>query len=98
MSLTKRETKTIITARFGMLECGRNYKGTMNEICNNCNTVDNEEHRLNECVNYQSTNYANDSEYVPFSHIYSNDPTVLKSIMNRISTVWNLKTGHGTMH
>ena len=28
MSLTKHETKALIIARFGMLECGRNYKGS----------------------------------------------------------------------
>ena len=44
MSLTKRETKMLIIARFGMLECGKNFKGTMNEICLNCNTRDTEEH------------------------------------------------------
>ena len=37
---SKQETKTIIIARFGMLECGKNYKGTMNEICRQCDVTD----------------------------------------------------------
>ena len=50
---TKHETKTIIIARFGMLECGRNYKGSMSEICNECNDLDDENHRLNFCAKFK---------------------------------------------
>ena len=98
MSLTKRETKMLIIARFGMLECGKNFKGTMGEICLNCNTRDTEEHRLNECSNYLNVNYVDHDENIPFSSIYSEDLTILKPIMKRIGTVWNLKTGNGSMN
>ena len=98
MSLTKRETKILIIARFNMLECGNNFKGTMNELCLNCNTKDTEEHRLNECLNYRNINYVDHDETIPFSSIYSEDLTILKSIMERIGTVWNLKTGLGSMN
>ena len=47
---TKHEAKTIVIARYGMLQCGKNYKGTMNEICNECDILDDEDHRLNCCV------------------------------------------------
>ena len=43
---TKTQAKTIILARNGMLQCGKNFKGTMNEICS---VIDDEEHRLNTC-------------------------------------------------
>ena len=88
----------LIIARFGMLECGKNFKGTMNEICLNCNTRDTEEHRLNECSNYLNVNYVDHDENIPFSSIYSEDLTILKPIMKRIGTVWNLKTGNGSMN
>ena len=33
---TKNESKLFIMSRFGMLECGKNMKGTINEICTIC--------------------------------------------------------------
>ena len=43
LQCTKQETKTIITARFGMLQCGCNFKGSNNITCNKCGVVDDEE-------------------------------------------------------
>ena len=37
---TKHATKTLVIARFGMLECGRNFKSSMQEVCRMCNTID----------------------------------------------------------
>ena len=81
-----------------MLVCGKNFRGTINNMCPICNTIDNEEHRLNECVNYQSVNYSNSDEKIPFETIYSDDPVVLKTIFERINKVWNVKTGRGAMN
>ena len=39
---TKIETKTIILGRFGMLECGKNFKGTISANCTVCDTFDDE--------------------------------------------------------
>ena len=98
MSLTKDETKTLIIARFGMLECGKNYKGTLNESCLTCNVEDNEEHRLNGCLKFREINYVDCDERIPLRNIYSDDLNVLKLIMKRINTTWNLKIGHGSMN
>ena len=46
---SKTETRTIIMARYGVLECGKNYKGTMRETCDSCNSIDDENHRINFC-------------------------------------------------
>ena len=100
MHLTKQETKTLITARYSMLECGKNYKGTMQELCNQCNNIDDEEHRLNYCSRFNDSNfyYDNQNEKIEFNTIFSNDLNALRIIIDRISRVWNVKTGHGTMH
>ena len=42
----KQKTRTIFLAQNGMLECGRNFKGTIPEICPDCNETDDEQHRL----------------------------------------------------
>ena len=91
---TKNETKTCIIARYGMLECGVNYKGTMKPTCDTCNTIDNEEHRMNDCIKWKS----NDTNgKVTFNDIYSNDINIVRSVITRIETVWNTKNAHGTM-
>ena len=98
LSLTKKETKTLIIARYGMLECGRNFQGTSSKECTSCKIPDDEEHRLNICPKYAHINHCNSSDKVPFDSIYSHDPCVLQTIIERISSVWNVKVGHGTMN
>ena len=95
---TKNECKTIIIARYGMLECGTNYKGTLNSQCTTCNTIDNEEHRLNECIRFKEKNFHGTNDKIPFSTIYSDNIEELRALMSRISQVWNVRTGHGTMN
>ena len=53
MRMTKLEAKTVITARYGMLECGKNHKGTLSLMCTTCNIIDDENHRLNVCPKWQ---------------------------------------------
>ena len=97
-SLTRQETKTLIIARFHMLECGINFKGTLSSICNQCCTKDDENHRLNHCKRYQSINFYNETRKVDFTDVYSQDIDVLKQIIRNIEKVWNTKTSNGTMN
>ena len=97
-SCTKQETKTLIIARFGMLECGYNFKAGMSEECNQCSVLDNEDHRLNYCVKFKGFNYCNSSEKVNFEDIYSNDMPTLRKTIPLIERVWNTKCAHGTMN
>ena len=94
---TKNECKVIIIARYGMLECGINYKGTLSTQCIACNTTDNEEHRLNSCIRYEAVNFYHSDDKIPFDTIYTTNIDQLKEIISRISQVWNVKTGHGTI-
>ena len=79
-----------------MLECGINYKGTLKPTCETCNTSDDEEHRMNDCIKWKCTD-TNGNEKVSFKDIYSNDINTIRSIMAKIETVWNTKNAHGTM-
>ena len=94
---TKNESKLLIMAKFGMLECGKNYKGTIKEICTTCNVSDDEEHRMNYCIKYKETNYHNDNEKIPFKTIFSSDISIVKNIFPMIERVWSVKMGHGSM-
>ena len=95
---TKQETKTMISARFGMLECGQNFKGTLSLLCNQCNCIDNEEHRLNFCVKWRDVNLYDNVEKVDMNTIYSNDINELRPVISKIELVWNTRTAHGTMN
>ena len=98
LSLTKKECKALIIARYGMLECGKNFRGTLTERCITCNTIDNEEHRLNECTKYSHNNYVDTNEKIPFKTIYTTNVESIRTLIHRIDTVWNVSSGHGTMH
>ena len=81
-------------ARYGMLECGKNYKGSKSEVCDHCNILDDGCHRLNYCKKYEETNNFSKTEKVDFSLIYSTDMAILKPIITEIARVWNAQ---GTM-
>ena len=96
-NLTKQETKTAIISRYGMLECGANFQNSNNIMCPSCNTRDNEDHRLNHCIRFRTTNNFDQSEKVLFKDIYSTDTGVLKRVIRKIEMVWNTRNAHGNM-
>ncbi len=98
LELSRHETKTLIIARYGMLECGKNYKGTNAENCNQCNVYDDENHRLNNCQKYREINFYETDTKVDFNLIHSNDTTVLRNIISNLECVWSTRNGHGTMN
>ena len=82
-------------ARYGMLECGRNRGGSTKKICESCNVIDDEEHRLNVCTKW--VNHKDELDKISFEQIISNDLDSLKEILQRIATIWNTKNGRGSM-
>ena len=82
--LSKQETKALIIARYGMLECGKNFKGTMSHMCDTCNVVDDEEHRLNRCTKFSNLNFCNEPVHISFDTLFSNDIGTIKMTINRI--------------
>ena len=78
-----------------MLECGKNFKGSMRETCNVCNEYDDENHRLNFCKRFNDINLSNSDRKVNFKDVYSTDIEVIKRVITQIEKVWNVKTAHG---
>ena len=95
--LNRHEAKVLILARFHMLECGKNFKGTLPEICPMCHVTDNEQHRLNYCIRFKNTNLCNHVNKLNFDDVYQSDLTIVKNAIQHIEKVWNLKTGQGCM-
>ena len=97
LHMTKHETKTIIIGRYGMLECGKNFKGTLKPHCEKCNLEDDENHRLNYCYIWQERNLYHSEEKINFDLIYSRDIDTLRLLVSKINMVWNTQNAHGTM-
>ena len=97
LKMTKLEAKTVMIARYGMLECGKNYKGTMSQNCIICNCIDDENHRLNDCPKWKDRNQHDSGNKIDFSQIFSNDIGTLHELIPHIQNVWNVKNAHGTM-
>lgn len=81
-----------------MLECGKNFKGTMKPVCDTCEVVDNEYHRLNDCPKWSSTNLYNETEKIDFNMVYSSEVETIRSIITNVKHVWNTKCANGTMN
>ena len=97
ITTNKLQARTIIIARNGMLECGKNFKGTLNETCLTCNKTDNEQHRLTECAKWTNESNQETAEGIVFNDIYSQDDQTLKRIIIQIQNLWELRYGNGKM-
>ena len=97
VSSSKVNTKTIILARCGMLECGKNFKGSIPEICRECGEWDDESHRLNRCSMWKHLNFSETEKKIDFGRIYSNDVNVLIPVIRNIQRVWELHFGNGSI-
>ena len=93
----KQRTRTIMLARHGMLECGFNYKGTIPEKCRTCNTIDDENHRLNDCPEWQERNNFREQTKCQFDNIFSDSQSTLDEICTKIENVWELRYAYGRM-
>ena len=98
MNLSKSETRTLMIARYGMLECGKNMGGSIKRTCDTCNCLDDEDHRMNSCPKWGNNSDDMNQHRIPFEQVHSSDLTVLNNILPRIEEVWNTKNGHGTMN
>ena len=94
---SKQQTKTIILSRSRMLTCGRNFKATMNHICPECNKIDDENHRLNECSLWINTNFRDIVIKPNFDDIFSENNDTINEITEKIERVWELKYANGRM-
>ena len=87
------EVKALILSRFRMLECGKNFRGKYPETCSECDVLDDEDHRLNNCSRFKMTNLCNSIEKVVFSDVFSEDVETVKATLKAIMKVWNVRNG-----
>ena len=69
----------------------------MKETCDLCNCIDDEHHRLNDCIRWRQTKNYDKHEKTDFKDVFSDDVNRLKHIVCEIKKVWNTQNAHGTM-
>ena len=71
-------------------------KGTIPILCPECNTLDDESHRLNYCTKWADLNNVG-RDKTNFNDIYSEDEEALNTVLNGIENLWELKFANGRM-
>ena len=98
MAMTRIETKAILMARAGMLECANNYKNKyMKSKCTKCKVKDDETHRINDCILYRNTNNYDNNNKFDYNLVYSENPEDMKKAAKKILGIWDLANGKNSM-
>ena len=91
-------TRAMIMGRYGMLNCKANFScGSKNKECNMCGVLDDENHRINNCIKYEETNLYKQGEKIDFSQIYSNNLANVIKVVEVILKLWDLGYGKNMM-
>ena len=90
----KQRARSIFLAQNHMLECGANMKGTISEMCRDCQIRDDESHRMNHCKKYAREN---DDGIYAFDDIYNDDVEIVNKIVDEIEKVWETRYANGRM-
>ena len=55
--MNKLQARVQLTAMFGMLDCAKNVRcGNKGTDCRECNVLDDENHRVNDCGKFKESN------------------------------------------
>ena len=94
----KMEAKALIMSRFAMLDCANNYETKYKgKNCQICKCLDDECHRINDCMKFKDVNMFDKSERVDFGKVFESDPETLTSIARTVLSIWDIENGRNTM-
>ena len=86
--------RAMIMGKYGMLKCRANFSmGLGQKNCETCGTVDDESHRINDCVLYRDINLYDKSEKVNFEDIYCDNMLTALKVVEHIMRMWDLGCG-----
>ena len=81
-----------------MLQCAANFSmGYATKECRVCGVTDNEDHRINHCVQWCDVNLSGAVEKMNFMDIYSEDRVKSLKVIGRVLMMWNLGNGKNVM-
>ena len=94
VSLDKLKAKAIVMARYGMLDCGTNYRMKYGQTkCKECKMEDDEQHRINDCTKYRDINNCDNPVKFHFGGVYANDRDTVNQSAEGILKIWDLENG-----
>ena len=97
-SKNKLHARVQLMSMFGMLDCAKNFKsGNGGNGCRTCGVVDDENHRINQCVRFRHFNLYQSPVKYDFCTIYSEDEDAVVRTIDVIMHVWNLENGRNEM-
>ena len=70
---------------------------TLSETCNQCNCIDDENHRINYYPKWNVVNMYDSRNKIAYDDIYSNDIDKIRHVTACIEKIWNTRTAQGTM-
>ena len=81
-----------------MSQCASNFSVKyVGKLCNKCGKVDDESHRINNCRNFESRNFCDNSEKINYDDIYSCDKSKCLKVLYVILSMWDLENGKNEM-
>ena len=66
-------------------------------ICDICDVLDDESHRINTCRKGEGLNRSNSDEKIVYDDIYSGDHEKCLAVIRAILALWNLQNGKNEM-
>ena len=95
---SKLEVRALMMARYGMLDCRNNYERKYKtKLCPECKVLDNEGHRINDCIVWKRTNLYSSETKVDFEGVHSSDPETLSLMAMVIIELWDIANGKNEM-
>ena len=71
--------------------------GKNSNHCNLCKVVDDENHRINYCLEFKDRNLFDSPLKIDFDSIYSDDDEAVGIIIEVVNELWDLKNGGNQM-
>ena len=90
--------RALIMGRYGMLQCSNNYSAKyQGKTCSECNVVDDESHRINQCNKLSQSNLCNSTSKIDYDDIYSEDENKCQNVVQVVMSMWDLENGKNVM-
>ena len=90
----KMGARALIMGMAGMLDCANNFHSKYKtKECKECHKIDDESHRINDCIIYERVNLYHSRLKIDFDCIYSNKNTTLDRMETVIRAIWALDNG-----
>ena len=98
LNRSKMGVRALIMGMSGMLDCANNFHNKYRtKECRECCKVDDESHRINDCVVFKDVNLYHSRLKFDFNSVYSENELTLDRAETVIRSVWILDNGKNSV-